>query len=440
VPPRPAGASSLRIFHTAIVLVTTPALDADTVTRATNLTAAIRDLFPSHWKAATRGLSIIDFAPLDVVADDGTVIDGAGNLDPTAGAVLFYRTHTNDYDFITFLHVASVCCNGHRTYQVEMTGLGNDSAVGAASYSGLPAGPPAGATRLLGVNSILLWPDMLGYAASNWMPVMLHEFHHQWCCATLAPPGYGIDNYDLADGHWKTRLFVPTRPKYPIIGGNTASGGWTDNRDGTYTLECFGPDATSPGIYQFPSYALYLMGLLSADEAEGVSFLSSSYPIPDCRSSAPLRVPGTPTPISLADLISFNGYAAQVTPPAGPISPVAGRQAEAYANAPPLTLAVGETRWVWVALRNTGTEVLGGSQDSFVVGEASSFAAGLDSVGWPDATVAARLVWGASPGEVQAVGFRVRGRTAGTYKLWLRTRELGGTYLNASWVLVFTVV
>jgi hypothetical protein len=187
------------------------------------------------------------------------------------------------------------------------------------------------------------------------------------------------------------------------------------------------------------------MGLLSADEAAGISFLRSSSPIPDCRSGTPLRVIGTPTPISLADLIDFNGYAAQVTPPTDTVIPVTSWQAESYASSPSTTLAVGETRWVWVALRNTGERFLGGGGTSFLVGDGSTFADGLDGVGWPEAilpgeTTVVRLKPGIGTGEVEAVGFRVRARTPGSYKLWLRTRDRDGGWLNASWVLVFTVI
>lgn len=420
---RPVAGASFRMFRSAFVVVAPAGTSAADVAQALAEAEDLRAVFPAHWKAATAGLSSMDIPPVETLADDGTLYPVAGALDGRRAKDLFFGTHADEFEFVTFFSIQSACCSAHWTMQQDQTAQGYNYGPGAPPLyagSGSTSTPPG----LLGVNVVVFWPDGYPRVPGRLVPVLLHEFHHQWCCTIQTPDGHDvIETGGLAIGHWRARLGVWNRPKYPMGQSNTADGGWVDNGDGTYTMPCDAPDAVEPGLYAFPPFALYLMGLLSADEVDGLPIIRTSSPVAPC-----VTVYGSRHVIPIADIIRVNGYAARVPLPRGTFSPLAGEHAAAWAQTADTTIRVGETKWLWVALRNTGDALLGASRLSLQVVPGSSFTSGLEGVGWIDGATPASIQQGyVLPGEVTSIGFRARGVVPGEYKLALTGRHFDGS-------------
>lgn len=402
-----------RTFRTALVAVSRPGNDPALIVRLTKWTKLLRELLPAYWTAATDGLSALEIPPVETLADQA----GTGAERELAEA--FYRTHADEYDFLLFVALwrSGDPVGRHTTYKQTQAGTGET----IASYRRVP-----GADRLLGVN--MLFPEASSLDADDpLVATALHEIHHQWCCSLLAPDGYGVDRYALLDGdpgsHWSRFLFVPPRPRIPIIGGGSyRGGGWAENGDGTFTPDCTYA-AFTPNSYHFGKLGLYLMGLIPAEQVPPVQLL-----IPESgptgktgHCSDPTTIRARKISIPIDAIIRTNGIVARVERP--DISSVrAGLHSRWLAQAASPRLTRGEKKWLWVAFQNTGsrawirgtfTEVRLG-----VSGDDTSIARSGIAVNWLSPTrLAVQSESAVYAGYVATFAFQVEGVRSGTYRL-----------------------
>jgi hypothetical protein len=292
VPLPPATVTPLRAFRSAVVVIT----PGQSAAQADRFLAFVKDVvaaFPAHWLAATEGLATMDIGAPEPIAPE-----------PDDGAMLqaFYATHPDDYDFVArFILIAQGCCSNERR-------LRSDPKAPARPML-YAADVPAKAQRLLGIANFLVSPATLDFSGgvAFQMPLMLHEFHHQWCCYLKAPASSGLDAnaFLTEDGaHWSTFLLFPPRPKYPIVGRNTADGGWTENPDGTFTPDCTPPSSGPPGTFRYPKLGLYLMGLVPATEVPPITVLRDAVIPPPGQACPPIRARKVTVPF--AEVVAAN--------------------------------------------------------------------------------------------------------------------------------------
>ncbi len=307
VAPAPVGVQpNARRYSMANVLVVPAGTDQATVSKLAALTDGIAAIFPDHWAAATSGLSAMTVTPTTAV-----IVDTTGSLlaqtrvDTATALTIFYQSHQDAYDFVNFFQFKDVGYYNHHTHQQSEP----------ATYRQAPSYMPAGVTRLKGHNVISISPRYYAQdMPKNYVPVLLHETHHQWCCYVTTPAGYGLASNALTPPeagyvHWSSWLFVPPSPKYPIIGGDASGWGWRDNHDGTYTLDCGSPDPSVPGNFTYPKLGLFVMGLVTADQVPPVEILAGTgdpRPVAYGSTCGTYRVPKVTIPISA--FVAANPY------------------------------------------------------------------------------------------------------------------------------------
>lgn len=415
----------VRSFRSAVVVLSSPGQDPTQLAQLRQLVSGVAALFPSYWLAATEGLSTMEMAPPEEMLDNGTLVTETPLSDRSA-ITAFYSTHADNYDFIAFFKVRT-------GYSFHSNAREDEAGTGLAVQG---PGQFAGADRLLGTQAIAVDPASINSDPSGFMPVMLHEYHHQWCCYVKLPASSGLPADALLtpdQAHWSNRVLFAAQPDYPIVGGSVL-GGWTSNLDGTYSNACSFPPIV-PGAYRFPKLGLYLMGLISADAVPPIEVLTNPA-IPttttgliQCSTYSSQKVA-----VPISSIIATNGYSTRLPPPL-PTTLGFAAHSRLWAQGPYLNLAQGQSQWAWIAFRNVGTTAwVRGTSTEIHLGingdDRSFYNAGL-ARGWasPD-RLALQQEAAVYPGQVTTFGFQVNGATPGTYVLNLRPVIDGLTWLE----------
>lgn len=296
-------ASGVRAYRAAFVPIVPAGASGADQAKLLQLVSGLRDIFPVHWASATECLSSLEVVGPELITDTaGTIITGT-RADTAKATEIFYQSHTDTFDFLIFFPLQSYVRYDWSTNKSD--GFG---------YPQSPRFIPAGVNRFFGHAHITITPGGLANQPHNYVPVLLHEIHHQWCCIVKAPPGYGLGEWALTHDvtHWSTWLLFPPKPKYPIIGGDATGWGWTVNADGSYKLDCEAGDTTVAGSYRFPKIGLFLMGLVPSSQVPPLELLSGTGDARDrCISSGAVSVTYTgltKTVVPISAIVAANSW------------------------------------------------------------------------------------------------------------------------------------
>jgi hypothetical protein len=190
----------------------------------------------------------------------GTLLPSTDGPDIDSARTTFLQTHANQFDFVMFFPLQDeVVFDWWRRVTLSTARVA-------------PSGQITGNGRITISKSSVATAQ-----AENYIPVMLHEFHHQWCCYVVTPSGYGLASDYLAPasagGHWSAWIKFPSQPKYTITYPGANGWGWTANAGGTYTLDCGWPSPIAPSTFAYPKFALWLMGILPRTEVSALEVL-----------------------------------------------------------------------------------------------------------------------------------------------------------------------
>jgi hypothetical protein len=268
--PAPAGAgpaatcsarADARVYKTAFVPIVPAGVSAAEQSALMNVVTRLRDIFPAFWTSATDCRSTMQITGPELLVDTaGTLLPSTDGPDIDNARAAFLQTHANTFDLVMFFPLQ------------EESKFDWWRRVGLSTARAAPTGQLQGHGRVYIRRSSVATTQ-----AENYIPVMLHEFHHQWCCYVTTPSGYGLASDYLAPasagGHWSAWINFPSRPKYTIIAPAANGWGWTANADGTYTLDCGWPSPIAPSTFGYPKFALWLMGILPRTDVPALEVL-----------------------------------------------------------------------------------------------------------------------------------------------------------------------
>jgi hypothetical protein len=250
-----------RVYKTAFVPIVPANVSAADRTSLLALVARLRDIFPAFWASATDCRSEMRITGPELLIDTaGTLLPNTDATDIENARAAFLQTHANEFDFVMYFPLQQEgVFDWWRRVQLSTARIA-----------------PTG--QLVGHGRIYIHQSSVATAiAENYIPVMLHEFHHQWCCYVTTPAGYGLASDYLAPasagGHWSAWINFPSQPKYTIIWPSANGWGWTANADGTYTLDCGFPSVITPSKFAYPKFALWLMGLVPRSDVPALEVL-----------------------------------------------------------------------------------------------------------------------------------------------------------------------
>jgi len=252
--------------------------------------------FAEDYTAAT----VADFGDVAVMAFTGA-LDA-----PVVGSYVepletianeFYRTHTDDYDFLTvysgfdFKMPESDQANGfYHFIRNDVQGIGLDMFDSSSFYGS--GGRLQGAIVMGCLKDNV--SDPLDPAFTRTMTVLSHEILHRWAVyitfqdtdGTLSEALLGKDK-----GHWSFLLDSDGSLMY----GNN----WQDNGDGTFT--------SLPGHKYYSALDLYLMGMIDKSQVPPLVLIENPEIDPTRLPAVGETISGTARTITIDDIIAAEG-------------------------------------------------------------------------------------------------------------------------------------
>jgi hypothetical protein len=229
-----------------------------------------------------------------------TPVGGDPQIDIVQLSRLFYRTHSDDFDFLMAFSDFNISLDGAFAFEVtvhnEILGI---SAPDALPFDNTSAFGSAGRLQsFLNLGEISRYPNNPNNAVlrtNSALGLMAHEAGHRWLAFVNfmdgGAPSTALLGRQLA--HWS--FFFDSRGSF--LEGN----GWTDNGDGTFTST----EATT----RYSPLDLYLMGFIPPTEVPPMFFITDHGSSISPAQSPTLGVflSGTARTVTVDDIIAISG-------------------------------------------------------------------------------------------------------------------------------------
>lgn len=270
-------------------------------------------LFPARPGAAFEARSLGDFDNVAVMEVTGNydVIDGYGrtNLEPRRTiAKEFYRTHSDDYDFLVIFTNFDIRMLSPQTRAVFLPAKNDVRGIGLELYNYTSGYTPTG-YRLASLQGTIDMGNVAGHVLEPVEPefddtlqILTHEMMHRWG-AYVKYLDNGVSSEALLGSggvHWSFLLDAEGSSLY----GNN----WRDNGDGTFTTLApeQGHDGQVIGRIINP-LERYLMGLADKSQVPPLLLIDAPGIDPEQLPEIGVTVPGTVKSISIDDIIAAMG-------------------------------------------------------------------------------------------------------------------------------------